>query len=136
MLHRKGFFDCATLEGDNRIGLEGKPSFLVAIDCGHVASGLEGISRRRTSASEQAKILVLCVDSADGAILLFKSDGEEFAFGGADQVTDFFVHFVSMFGLFVGKKVAAEGADGKKNCRKNEGQGDQDCDFVLADFHD
>lgn len=96
MSHRKALFDLAALEGDDGIRLEGKPSFLVAIDCGHVARLLERVSGRRAAPTDQAEVFVFAVDGADSPILLFKSDGEEFAFGGSDQIADFLFHFVFM----------------------------------------
>lgn len=90
MSHRnggEGFFDCTALEGDQVFVLRSGPTLTVAVHEGLVASILHGADASAGAGlgGEQSHVAILAVHDADRAIILEESDGEELAFGFADQ---------------------------------------------------
>lgn len=94
MSHRKRAFDFAALEVKRGLILRSRPAFLVAVDERFISRIIHGIAATvgRCGGSQQAEVFILAVDGATSAILLDESDGEEFAFSGADQGAEVSVH--------------------------------------------
>ena len=82
-------------EGHDCVLVSGCPSFGVAVDEGNEASGFALVF----ATLEQAAILVLAVDDADGAVLLDEGDGKELALGLGDQVVEFGLHGLLFLGF-------------------------------------
>ena len=82
-------------EGHDCVLVSGCPSFGVAVDEGNEASGFALVF----ATLEQAAILVLAVDDADGAVLLDEGDGKELTFGFSDQVVEFGLHGLLFLGF-------------------------------------
>jgi len=136
----------AAAEGHNRILVSRCPSFGVAVDEGNVSRDGDIVH----AALEQALILVLAVDDADGAVFLHEGDREELTFGLCDQVVEFGLHSFD----FVGGEIVRFFADGFKlflvfflvdcfneDCdddgeNANEDEGDEDSSGeVLSQVH-
>ena len=82
-------------EGHDCVLVSGCPSFGVAVDEGNVSRDGDIVH----ATLEQAAILVLAVDDADGAILLDEGNGEELSFGFSDQVVEFGLHGLLFLGF-------------------------------------
>ena len=80
--------EATALEGLDGIGMSGGPAFLIAIHEGNITVGFEGIGCGRSSSFDKTEVFVLPVDGALRAVLFGKSDGEELALGGFDEVAD------------------------------------------------
>ena len=82
-------------EGHDCVLVGGCPSFGVAVDEGNVSRDGDIVH----ATLEQATILVLAVDDADGAILLHKGDREELTLGLRDEVVEFGLHGLLFLGF-------------------------------------
>ena len=120
-----------TAEGHDCILVSGCPRFGVAVDEGNEASGFALVF----ATLEQAAILVLAVDDADGAVILDEGDGKELALGLGDQVVEFGLHgllflgfgfeeSLNQFALFV--KILFEAADFVEDCGSKADEGDDE----------
>lgn len=82
-------------EGHDCVLVSGCPSFGVAVDEGNVSRDGDIVH----ATLEQAAILVLAVDDADGAIFLHKGDREELTLGLRDEVVEFGLHGLLFLGF-------------------------------------
>ena len=117
--------------------MSGCPSFGVTVDEGDVSRDGDIVH----AALQQALILVLAVDDADGAVFLHEGDREEFAFGFSDQVVEFGLHGLGVVflrngeivrflaigcKLFFVQKFQNVGSNGRDGGESDEGGGDVD----------